>query len=257
MSFLALRQATNMMARTWVILLAVALVLAAATADPAVAQLTFPGASPMSAGNLIVLEQPTLTEGSAGFQGITAQSVLLYGASPNLALITESDLLVSNMANVVSGGKTVRLAATGIGDTIQEARYTVYQLDGIASTFRIAPLVGVTVPTGMDNANPQLPRNIQPGTGDFGGRVAVTSSWQTLYWNAEAEIGYNAYSPGVELGYDAHAPGASFQFGNQFVADAAFHYVIWPRRLAADIPGELFASLESNYFSTQYSRVRG
>lgn len=232
-------------------------ILALARATPAMAQLTFPGASPLSAGNLILVEQPTLAEGSGGYQGATAQSILLYGASPNLALITESDLLVSNMANAVSGGKTVRLAATGIGDTIQEARYTVYQLDGIASTFRIAPLIGLTVPTGMDNVNPQLPRSLQPGTGDFGGRVAMTSSWQTLNWNAEAEVGYNANSSGVELGFSPHTLGSSYQFGNQVAANVAFHYVVWPPHLSGDVPAELLAGVESNYFVTQYSHVHG
>lgn len=221
------------------------MVLAWATSTPARAQLTFPGASPLSAGNLTVLEQPTLTD-ETNVQRIVGQSILLYGASPNLALITESNLFVSTMASVVSGGKTVRLAANGIGDTTQDVRYTVYQLDGTASTFRLAPLVGMTIPTGMDNVNPQMPRSGQPGMGNFGGRAAMTSSWQTLYWNAEAEIGYDAY-----------APGAGYQLGNQFVADAAFHYVIWPRSLTANAPGELFASLETNYFDAQNDRLNG
>ena len=216
------------------------------TISHARAQLTFPGASPLSAGNFTILEQPTITEESSNFQRIIGQTVILYGASPNLALITESNLFVNTMADVVSGGKTVRLAASGIGDTTQEARYTVYQLDGTASTFRLAPLIGLTLPTGMDGANPQMPREDQPGMGNFGGRIAMTSSWQTLHWNAEAEIGYNSY-----------APGAGYQVGNQFVADAAFHYVIWPRDLSANIPGELFASLETNYFDTGNSRING
>lgn len=231
--------------QVWTIYLALVVILVLVASAPARAQLTFPGASPLSAGNLTILEQPTLTDES-NIQRIVGQSVLLYGASPNLALITESNLFVNTMANVVSGGKTVRLMASGIGDTTQEARYTIYQLDGIASTFRLAPLVGVTIPTGMDDANPQMPRSGQPGMGDFGGRAAMTSSWQTLYWNAEAEIGYDTY-----------APGAGYQLGNQFVADAAFHYVIWPRSLTANVSGELFASLESNYFVTQNSRMGG
>jgi len=220
--------------------------IAALAASPARAQLTFPGASPVSAGNIVLREQPVLTSESGGFQGFNGQTIVLYGASPNLALITEGDLIASNMANVVSNGKTVRLAATGIGDTIQEARYTVLQIDGIGSTIRLAPLVGVTVPTGMDNANGQLPRDVQPGTGNWGARAALTASWQTLYWNAEAEVGYHA-----------HAPGAGYLYGNSFVADAAYHYLLWPRDLGNDVPGEWYASLESNYSDTGYNRQYG
>ena len=223
-----------------------ALVLALAGIAPAAAQLTFPGASPISAGNLILMEQPTLVEQTGGFQSAIAQSVLIYGASSRLALITESNLLVWNMADAMSGGKTVRLAAIGPGDTLQEARYTVFQRDGIGSTFRIAPLIGLTVPTGTDNVNAQLPHDVQPATGNWGGRAALTSSWQTLYWNAEAEIGYND-----------RVPGTDYQFGNQFVMDAAFHYVLWPRKIVAGIPGELFASLETNFFSDNQNRAHG
>ncbi|MDA8252711.1 MAG: transporter [Rhodospirillales bacterium] len=231
--------------RVWLLRLAITLVLTLATAGPVLAQLTFPGASPISAGNLILMAQPTLVQ-QTGFQSATAQGVLVYGASSKLALITESNLLVWNMAEAVSGGKTVRLDAVGTGDTLQEARYTVFQLDGIGSTLRIAPMIGVTVPTGMDNVNSQLPHDVQPATGNWGGRAALTGSWQTLRWNAEAEIGY-----------EARFPGTDYQFGNQFVTDAAFHYVIWPRQISADIPGELFASLETNFFSANANRVNG
>ena len=217
-----------------------------AAPSPARAQLTFPGASPISAGNVIVMAQPTMVEQTGGFQSTIGQGVLVYGASSNLALITESNLLVWNLADAMSNGRTVRLAAVGTGDTLQEFRYTVFQRDGIGSTFRIAPLIGVTFPTGMDNVNAQLPHDLQPATGNWAVRGAVTSSWQTLYWNAEAEIGY-----------DNRFPGTDYEFGNQFVADAAFHYVLWPRQVKPGIPGELFASLETNFYSDTINRLHG
>ena len=229
----------------WLAGLAIALVLMLATAAPALAQLTFPGASPISAGNLIVMAQPTLMQ-QTDFQSAVAQGVLVYGASSRLALITESNLLVWNLTEATGGGKSVRLSAVGTGDTLQQARYTVFQLDGIGSTLRVAPMIGVTVPTGMDSVNPQLPHDVQPATGNWGTRAALTASWQTLRWNAEAEVGY-----------EARFPGTDYQFGNQFVADAAFHYVIWPSRITADIPGELFASLETNFISANANRVNG
>jgi hypothetical protein len=86
-----------------------AVILALAT--PAKAQITFPSASPISAGNIAVRVQPLVTEGTQGAQSVTGEGVVIYGASPNLAIISENDLVVSNMADVSIGGKTERLGA--------------------------------------------------------------------------------------------------------------------------------------------------
>ncbi len=213
---------------------------------PARAQLTFPGASPISAGNVVLMENPTLSTAGGGYQNLATQGVLVYGITSQLALITQTYQPVWTATDATAGGKTVRLTAVGAGDTIQEARYTVYQLDGIGSTLRVAPLIGLAIPTGMDDSNPAIRRSEQPGTGNWGGRAALTSSWQTLYWNAEAEIEYRDY-----------IPGAGYQFGNTFLANAAFHYVLWPTRITPNIPGELFASFETNFSSARPNRAAG
>lgn len=217
-----------------------------AFAIPAHAQITFPAASPISAGNIIAREQPSVAESTQGTQNFTAETVVLYGASYNLAFITENASYVANWTNVVSGGKTTRLYASGLGDTLEEARYTIFQRDDIGSTFRIAPLIGVSIPTGMDNVNSQAPRDFQPGTGAWGGRGAITLSWQKLYWNFEAEIGYQA-----------NAPGAGYQFGNQFFASAGYHFLVWPRDLGTNVQTEVYGSLESNFFDNGRNQFLG
>ena len=228
--------------------LGVTLALAATVmlATPARAQITFPSASPISAGNIAVRVQPLVTEGTEGAQSVTGEGVIIYGASPNLALISENDLVVSNMADVTVGGKTERLAATGLGDSLEEARYTIYQLDGIGSTFRIAPLIGVSVPTGMDNANPAMPRNDQTGSGDWGGKAALTSSWQTLDWDAAAEVSY-----------ETHSTAAGYQVGDKLEANAGFYYPVWPKIIESPFEKQLFLSLETNYISETYDRLYG
>ena len=97
-----------------------------------------------------------------------------------------------------------------------------------------------------DKSHSQLPHDVQPATGNWAARAALTASWQTLYWNAEAEIGYNNRFPGTD-----------YQFGNQFVTDFAYHYVLWPRQVKPGIPGELFASLETNFYSNTVDRFHG
>lgn len=213
---------------------------------PARAQITFPSASPISAGNIAVRVQPLATEGTQGAQSVIGEGVIIYGASPNLAIISENDLVVSNMADVSIGGKTERVAATGLGDTLEETRYTVFQLDGIGSTFRIAPLVGVAVPTGMDNVNAAMPRYDQPGSGGWGEKTALTTSWQTLDWDFAAEAGY-----------EAHLPASGYQVGNTLEANAGFYYPIWPKIIDNPFEKQLFFSLETNYTSGTYDRLYG
>ena len=216
-------------------------------AAPARAQLTFPGASPISAGNVIVRTQPEYVGYSQGASSAFDKNVLIYGASPSLAFIVQNTTLIANSADIPSaGGATQHETAFGLGDTLLEGRYTIFRQDGIGSTFRIAPFIGVSVPTGMDNANTALPRGIQPGTGAWASRDALTATYQTLFWNG-----------GVEVGYQANATSAGYQFGNTFFADAGVHYLLWPGKLEGEVPTERYASLESNYTSQVANRAGG
>ncbi len=217
-----------------------------ALAAPARAQLTFPGASPVSSGNVIVRTQPLLTESTGGGQSFTDKNVLIYGASPNIAFILQNTSFAANSARIGAPGETHTATASGFGDTVLEARYTVYQLDGIGSTIRVAPYIGVVMPTGMDNANPALSRAAQPGTGTWGTRDAITMSVQTLTWNG-----------GAEVGYQTNAADAGYRFGNTFYGDAGIHYLLYPSRLDGDVPSEVYASLEANYTSTAANRGGG
>jgi hypothetical protein len=219
---------------------------ALALAVPARAQLTFPGASPISAGNVIVRTQPGFTEGTDGVRSVVDKNVLIYGASPDLAFIVQNNSVVANSANVGGGGQAREETALGFGDTLLEGRYTVFRVDGVGSTFRVAPYVGVSIPTGMDNANAALPRAGQPGTGAWASRDALTASWQTLFWNG-----------GAEVGYQTNAAADGYRFGNVFYADLGFHYLLWPSHLEGDVPAELYASLEANYTSQNANRAAG
>ncbi len=225
---------------------ALGFLLALSLVAPARAQITFPSAAPISAGNVIVRTQPTVTEYSGGLQSFYDENVVLYGASPDLAFILENKSIVSNSGNIVSNGKAAAFTATGFGDTVLDTRYNLYEADGVGSTFRIAPYIGIDIPTGMDNANAMVPRTLQPASGEWGTREALTSSWQTLFWNAQALIGYQNYA-----GSDG------FQTGSSLLADAAFHYLIWPSDLDREVPAEVFASFETNYSLSAVDRMNG
>lgn len=218
-----------------------------AFAAPARAQLTFPGASPISSGNVIVRTQPELSNSTDGVRSILDKNIVIYGASPDLAFILQSTSFVANSADVTTpAGRTYQATAAGLGDTLLEGRYTVYQVDGVGSTFRIAPYIGVSMPTGMDNVNSDIGRAGQPGSGAWGSRNAITVSWQKLFWNA-----------GAEVGYQANSANAGYRFGNTFYADFGIHYLLWPSDLDQPVPAELYASLEANYTSQVANRAAG
>ncbi len=210
------------------------------------AQITFPGASPVSAGNLIMVLKPETFDYTGGFSNTVDKNVLIYGASPDLAVIVQNNTFVSNSALVTDMGRTHRVFANGFGDTLVQPRYTVFRQDGPGSTFRIAPYIGAVLPTGMDNVNSSMPRGGQPGTGAFGTRDAITMSYQTLDWNAAAEAGYQA-----------NTAAAGYQVGNAIFADAAFHYRLWPLDLGEEVSREIYASIETNYTSTMPNRSGG
>ncbi len=219
---------------------------ALALAAPVRAQMTFPGASPVSAGEIAVRLLPALAEGTQGVQSFNGRTVVQYGATPLLMFQAQGGLPVSNSANVATAGGTQQLSATGLSNTLLGARYTVFVLDEIGSTFRIAPVVNVIVPTGMDNANSQAPRYLQPGTGAWGTRDALTMTWLTLQWVAAAEVGYQA-----------NTPGSGYQFGNTFFADAAFHYRVWPAEFGPNEAAEVHVFVETNYTMNGVNRAQG
>ena len=216
-------------------------------AGPARAQVTFPGATPVSAGNVIIYAEPRFMDLTNGVSNTVDKNIIIYGASPDLAFILQNNSFVFNSATIGGNGRPLQhVTASGFGDTTLEGRYTVYQQDGPGSTFRIAPYAGVIIPTGMDNANSLMPRAGQPGTGAWATRDALTMTYQTLEGAVSAEAGYQANSTA-----------AGYRFGNTFFADAAFRYRLWPLELDTEVSGEVYASLESNYTSTMANSAGG
>lgn len=221
------------------IILAFCLGITIAFPPDAWAQITFPGASPISAGNVTIQIKPQLFDMADGDRSIVDRNVLIYGASPNLAFTLQANSFVANSLTLNGRNGPRQVTASGLGDTTLEGRYTVFQLDGPGSTLRIAPYAGVVIPTGMDNTNSLISRAGQPGTGAWASRDALTISYQTLDWNAAAEAGYQANSSA-----------ANYHFGNTFFADAAYRYRLWPRSLEQEVSGELYSIFEVNFTST-------
>lgn len=126
----------------------------------------------------------------------------------------------------------------GLGDMKFFARYTAWQWDKPGRTFRIAPFMGIEVPTGKDDetdAVGRLPQPLQLGSGSWDPFLGIVLTRQTLDWEFDASISY-------QLNTQAN----DFQFGDVARLDLSYQYRVWPRKLSSGVPGFFYGVLESN-----------
>lgn len=182
---------------------------------------------------------------------LTVQAVPIaaaVGLTPRLAVFGIIPIVDKSLDVGTPGGRRT-LSASGLGDVVAFARYTVVAVDRVGSTFRIAPFGGVKIPTGDDDRAGELgrlPRSLQPGSGSWDGLGGVVVSVQTTQWEFDADAGFRKTT-------DADR----FRFGNQAFADASFQYRVWPRRLGGGVPGFVYAVVETNVVSQGRSQAGG
>ena len=168
--------------------------------------------------------------------GVTSK-LALFGVVPVVSKSVD--------VNMPVGRRT--LDATGLGDVVLFARYTVKAVDLTESTFRIAPFGGVKLPTGSDDKSGPLgvlPRPLQPGSGSWDGLGGLAVTWQMKQWEFDADTTYKK---------NTEADG--FRFGDEASVDASFQYRVWPRRLGAGVPAFLYAVAETNLVSQRRSEI--
>lgn len=234
--------------------LAVALALVtAARADAG--PITFLTALPVAKSQAVVRGQYLFVHASGdptpANQDLTVNAFPLavaIGVTSKLALFGVVPVVNKSVdVNTPAGRRT--LEATGLGDIVVFARYTVKVVDLTESTFRVAPFGGVKLPTGSDaKSGPSgvLPRPLQPGSGSWDGLGGIALTWQTKQWELDADAAYTR-----RTGADG------FRFGDEASADASFQYRVWPRRLRGGVPGFLFAVAETNLVSQRRNEIAG
>lgn len=213
---------------------------------PARAQATFPSAAPVSAGTISTRIQAGYADQTEGKSRTYDEEVILYGLSPDVALIFEIYPYVTTESLTRRGGPAHEVEAAGWGDMMIDVRPTVYEWDTVGATFRIAPYLGLGLPTGVDDANPLLSRRNQPGSGEWAAREALTLDYESLRWSTQALIGFQ----------DA-TRSAGYRQGSALLADVAFRVLLWPSDLDRDVPAELFGLLETNYSLQAVDRLNG
>lgn len=166
-------------------------------------------------------------------------SVFAYGPTSTLALFGTVNQGVNFMNETIAGGRQYR-ETSGFGDTLFFARYTLIHIDEPAETWRLAPLVGLYLPTGYyDKADHLgvLPDTLQNGSGSVDPYLGVAGTWKDLLQEVDFDATYRhdfAASPG-------------FQFGDQARFDASWQFRILPWLMPEKgVPNYLMGVVETN-----------
>jgi len=216
---------------------------------------TFSSALPVSKGEFIFREQLLFKKASddpspqnRNLNVTGGISVLAYGITGDLAVFGVVPYLNKRLDVTTPGGRVTR-DTSGIGDIRLFGRYTAYQKDMPGKSFRIAPFVGVELPTGEDNATDSLgvlPAPLQLGSGSWNPFVGVAITYQTLDYEID-----------VSASYKSNTAANGFEFGDEARLDASLQYRLWPRELGGGVPGYLYGVIEGNLIYQGKNEIGG
>ncbi|MEE8367169.1 MAG: transporter [Thermoanaerobaculia bacterium] len=208
------------------------------------ASITFSTALPVTKGQGIVRVQWKVLEfgedSSSLERDLTVRVVPVvgvWGLTRRLALFGIAPLFDKNLGLTTPLGRRTR-SVSGLGDVTLLARYTAYQRDAPGKTLRIAPFLGVDVPTGEDNASDalgRLPQPLQLGSGAWDYNLGTIVTRQTLDWQIDAS-----------LSYKFNTVANDFEFGDEARFDFSYQKRLRPREIGRGVPAFLYGVLESN-----------
>jgi len=217
--------------------------------------ITFNTALPVSAGEFILREQVQLLRSTRDpsplnqdLRVLAVPSVLAYGVTRDLALFGIVPYLDKTLDLTTMAGRQ-RRGDSGLGDALLISRYTVYAFDRLGETRRLAPFLGLKVPTGKSDQRDslgRLPQPLQLGSGSWDPLLGSIFTWQTFQWEFDAAAQYRANTK-------AH----DFEFGDEARFDLSLQYRLWPVTLEAGVPSFLYGVLESNVIWADKNEMAG
>ena len=226
------------------------------TSETLAAPQTFNTALPVAEGEFVFREQfiyrkatddPSPADRELNVRG--GISVLGYGVNRDLAIFGVLPYLDKELDTTMPGGQRVTRGTDGIGDARLFGRYTVFKDDAPGRTFRIAPFLGVEMPTGDDDDRDSLgtlPAPLQLGSGSWDPFGGIILTYQTLDYQIDAQASYKA-----------NTEANHFEFGDEARLDASFQYRLWPRELGTGIPGFMYGVLEGNLIYQGKNEING
>lgn len=210
----------------------------------AIAQVTTNNALPLGKGQGLVRVQFTYLqaiENGQEFEELSIPVVFGFGATRKLALFAVAPILKREL-----NADGQRRSNFGLGDIELLARYTIFQQNQRGQTFRIAPIVGLEVPTGRNQASDELgvlPQSLQLGSGSFDPSLGFVITRQSLK---------DSFS--TSFTYQFNNKADDFERGDEATVDVAYKYRIFPEQLKS---GFLFVGLESNLSVQGRNRIAG
>ena len=217
--------------------------------------ITFNSALPVAKDEFILRGQAILNRSTddpastnRDLRVLTIPTVLAYGATRNLALFGIVPYLDKTLDSTVSSGR-VRRGDSGLGDSTFLARYTILSVDSLGDTRRLAPFMGLKVPTGDDNERDglgTLPQPLQLGSGSWDPIVGTSFTWQTFDWEFDSAVQYRF-----------NTKANNFEFGDQARFDMSFQYRLWPPTLGSGVPAFFYGVLESNLIHADKNEAGG
>ena len=185
-------------------------------------------AYPLSKDEIIIRQQLVITHSSDRIAGarrnvyrFESRTVLGYAPAPTIAFFAIVPLV--HISRDLADTSDVKF---GLGDAALFARYEVFRSDQAGRTFRVAPFLGLRVPTGKEGK-----------TGDgsvdlFGGVIATLASTK---WVLDSQIRY-----------DLNRKANAFERGDVATFETSFQYRLSPRQLTRETEGFVYAVLEAS-----------
>ncbi len=200
--------------------------------------------------NPTLSSNPSAPSGGTQLNNYQFPETFLYGLTDKIALALDARQGFSSMQEGLPQGSQ-NLSAAGAGDTLVFARYTLFSIDHPGNTFRIAPLLGMYLPTGYydkSNASGLLPAALQNGSGSVDPFLGLTAAFYNRHygWSWDATYRHNPPAPG------------GFDLGDEARTDGEFEFRIFPHSLPSSyLPNELWGVFETNLISNNRSEIAG
>jgi len=202
----------------------IAMVTALQAAVAFAAPITFNTALPISEDEIVLREQLIYTEfsgPSADVDQLTALTVGGYGITPKWSIFG-----VLPLTHIDADIDGVSLQSFNLGDISLFSRYEIYRKDGRGRTTRLAPLIGLRLPTGETGLTSDGSTDV------FGGLIAT--------------IATTKYNLGGQIVYTENGEADSFEAGNTLAFDTSLQYRLWNSGFDTDNPSFLFGVIEGN-----------
>jgi len=172
----------------------------------------------------------------------------VYGLTENIAVFGVVPVLDKSLTLTTPVGRRTR-GDSGLGDITFITRYIAHQKDHPGKTFRIAPFIGLEMPTGDNNETDSLgalPHSLQLGSGSWDPFIGVVGTWQEL-----------SHQIDVSLLYKFNTKANNFEFGDEIKFDTSYQHRLWPRNIEGGIPHFIYAVLESNIAWRERNEISG